>query len=669
MDFTVDFFKDEVRHGFYVPTAIKQMWAAQLLVLKEIDRVCEKYGISYFADWGTFLGTIRHGGYVPWDDDFDICMRREDYVRFREVADRELPPEFFIHDYASKEDHWLFLARVVNNSKISFNEDYLDSHFNYPYMAGIDIFIQDYIYRDPELERARDKEVMYIIAVADAIVNDDKTPDVIEYHLREIEEKYGTHIDRSLGSRAKGIALYRLAEEQMMRVPSGEADEMGQIFPFILKGGKGRPKADYENLIRLPFENTTVPVPSSYHRLLSTRYGDYLQVRKIWTGHDYPYFEKQWENLKKVADFDLPQYEFDRSMLETKEVNDAVDALTASRGYREVLFVAAGPERWRGQFARIYDDIRDSEDTLVHVVVLPVLFKDPLGRIKATDEEIWTSSREGDYPGHVVITPWYEYDVAEHFPETIYIQDVYDGENPCLTVPPAYYARVLRQYCRELVYIPPFDTDEFETSDYNDIYNLKHYILKPGFVYADKVYVQSAHLKEVYVDRLTEWAGEYTREYWRWKLVDRESGSDPEGDKRMDASKKKLIYMIGVNELAEHKDILIDAVKKRFETFAENGDQINVSIELYPADLGQWEGVDPELSKRLFDMVRDYAANTWCEFDEEGFRNPSGVGFGPLKERYTTIASEYDAYYGSPSPLALMFTHEKKPVMIADLNV
>lgn len=76
MDFSTDFYRDEVRCGFYVPTAIKQAWGAELTVLAEIDRICRKHNIKYYAEWGTLLGAIRHGGFIPWDDDMDIVMLR-----------------------------------------------------------------------------------------------------------------------------------------------------------------------------------------------------------------------------------------------------------------------------------------------------------------------------------------------------------------------------------------------------------------------------------------------------------------------------------------------------------------------------------------------------------------------------------------------------------------
>ena len=85
------FFRDETRDGFAVPGLMKRCWGAQLRVLEEFDRICEKHGIRWFAFCGTLLGAVRHKGFVPWDDDVDIAMLREDYENFLGVAPLELP--------------------------------------------------------------------------------------------------------------------------------------------------------------------------------------------------------------------------------------------------------------------------------------------------------------------------------------------------------------------------------------------------------------------------------------------------------------------------------------------------------------------------------------------------------------------------------------------------
>ena len=335
MDFSVDFFRDEVRCGFYIPTAIKQAWAAELEVLDVIERICAKAKIRYFADWGTILGAVRHGGFVPWDDDLDVCMLRDDYVRFREVADAELPDGYVIHDYERQQDHWLFLARIVNNRNICFEPDYLNRHHNFPYLAGIDIFVKDYLYDDPVKEKERDDEIMHILAVADGIVDGSLKPEAVRLWLERFEKKYGFIMDKALSPREKGIALYRLAEKQMSRVRAEETETVGQIFPMILKGGVGQKKAYYDEVIRLPFENTTIPVPASYDTVLKSRYGDYLRIHKVWSGHDYPFFEGQCADMQARADFELPEYRFDRRTMVERE-SESINAAGQEKKGREV---------------------------------------------------------------------------------------------------------------------------------------------------------------------------------------------------------------------------------------------------------------------------------------------------------------------------------------------
>ena len=83
---------------------------------------------------------------------------------------------------------------------------------------------------------------------------------------------------------------------------------MAQIFPWGLLGKRGEDKKYYGKFVRLPFENTTMPVPADYHEILSHKYYDYFKIHKVWGGHDYPYFEGQRKNLQAVADFKLPEF-------------------------------------------------------------------------------------------------------------------------------------------------------------------------------------------------------------------------------------------------------------------------------------------------------------------------------------------------------------------------
>ena len=79
-----DFFKDEVKCDYHIPAYMKMNWAIQLDLFMTLAELCDEHGLRYFANSGMLLGAIRQNGFIPWDDDLDVAMPREDYNKLIE---------------------------------------------------------------------------------------------------------------------------------------------------------------------------------------------------------------------------------------------------------------------------------------------------------------------------------------------------------------------------------------------------------------------------------------------------------------------------------------------------------------------------------------------------------------------------------------------------------
>ena len=115
--------RDEFRTGFLVTVQRKKLWNVQLHLIAEFARICRKYGLTWFAYAGTLLGAVRHGGFIPWDDDVDLAMFRPDYERLKKIIASELKPEYavdFWYDYAfegeKNPEHLPTLSRKIFES-------------------------------------------------------------------------------------------------------------------------------------------------------------------------------------------------------------------------------------------------------------------------------------------------------------------------------------------------------------------------------------------------------------------------------------------------------------------------------------------------------------------------------------------------------------------------
>ena len=116
MEFPQNYFCAEVRDDFEIPAMMKRAWAAELEVLSVIADVCGRHHLQYFADYGTLLGAVRHKGFIPWDDDIDICMLREDYMELIRVLPDELPQVF--HAGIDRNFH----VRIHLHGKVTAND-------------------------------------------------------------------------------------------------------------------------------------------------------------------------------------------------------------------------------------------------------------------------------------------------------------------------------------------------------------------------------------------------------------------------------------------------------------------------------------------------------------------------------------------------------------------
>ena len=144
LQFEPSYFNAEDRDGFHIKSMVKRGWAVQLEVLHQVDIICKRHNIMYYAECGTLLGAVRHHGFIPWDDDLDIGMRRVDHVRFLHYAKTELPKGYSIVNIKNGNSMQL-ICRIVNTTTISTEPSHLEKFHGFPYVGGIDIFISDNI--------------------------------------------------------------------------------------------------------------------------------------------------------------------------------------------------------------------------------------------------------------------------------------------------------------------------------------------------------------------------------------------------------------------------------------------------------------------------------------------------------------------------------------------
>lgn len=315
MDFSRDFFEYEIRNGYFVPSMMKRTWAAQLEVLNIVDRICEKHGITWHSDFGTLLGAVRHEGFIPWDDDIDICMLRDDYDRFLKIVSDELPEGFILKTmYDEDNPFYELFARVVNLSGWNGQEGCQELLHGFGFPSGIDIFPLDYINNDVEAEDAR-YNILEGLSASLTAVEKGELSEALRL-IDAVEALTDYRIDRELPVKQQIYICLDVVGKQYTK----DVSEYVTLVPYYLddRNYKCRLEA-FDKVIKLPFEGLYLNAPVGYEDVLRCEFGDYMRLVVGGGDHEYPFYRKL--EAEVYGDGARPRfyYRFEPSQLDNVE--------------------------------------------------------------------------------------------------------------------------------------------------------------------------------------------------------------------------------------------------------------------------------------------------------------------------------------------------------------
>lgn len=249
---------------------IRELQLVELNILKEFISICKNLNLRYFLAGGSVLGTVRHNGFIPWDDDIDVIMPRKDYETFLEKGQDLMQKKYFLQTYKTDPEYTMSYAKI-RNSETTFIEATVQKQ-NINHGVFIDIFPLDGYNPNRRIKNAINK---------------------IQYKLYNIhiDKSYTTNIKRSIKSRIINAFtdiiygnknIVQLLEKKEKIATKYNYDESEYVCPFFdpVKAPLSLvfPKNYFGNGVVKKFEGIDVVIPQNYDAFLKQHYGDYMKL-------------------------------------------------------------------------------------------------------------------------------------------------------------------------------------------------------------------------------------------------------------------------------------------------------------------------------------------------------------------------------------------------------
>ena len=248
----------------YDDETLKKLHKVELEILNEFVRICDKNNLQYTLFAGSMLGAVRHAGFIPWDDDIDVGMLRDDYDKFLKIAYEELDSKFYLDCFEYNKEYYLPFAKIKKNGTI-FDEE--GSHHIHNHKGiYIDIFPIDNVYDNPKKSYMRaviTKIIRNTIIIKQGISN-----------IKEARHKVLVSLFRIFSFQS----LMQLEKKLVTSNKDNHSKYVGCFFSVYPFKKEIIERNDFLPTIKLKFEDKEYQVINNYDKYLKSVYGNYLEL-------------------------------------------------------------------------------------------------------------------------------------------------------------------------------------------------------------------------------------------------------------------------------------------------------------------------------------------------------------------------------------------------------
>lgn len=247
---------------------LEKLKKIELDMLIEFDKICRKNNIKYILCGGTLIGAIRHNGFIPWDDDIDICMLREDYNKFVKIYKKELNKKYYFQSMENEEKCVTIFSKIRRKDSI-YSESISNLDEN-KQGIWIDIFPVDNISDNKLISkfymfRVIVLKILLSFKSGNNVISKSFMKSIILKILKLISKLYNTNkLKKKLN-----LSINKFNNKKTYSVASYGGC---YLFKEILK------KEYFEDIIEHKFENHNFYIPKKYDELLRNYYGNYMKL-------------------------------------------------------------------------------------------------------------------------------------------------------------------------------------------------------------------------------------------------------------------------------------------------------------------------------------------------------------------------------------------------------